>query len=249
MFEVAEKYDATMGRWSRQLAPLFIEFAVVRDGDAVLDVGCGTGALSSNLVRMTGAAKIVGIDPAEGFIAAARKQISDPRVTFEVGDAQQMPYADASFHRALALLAMNFIPDQPRAMREMRRVTKPGGVVAAAMWDNSPANELIQCFWIAARELDPNLKRPSNVPGSNGSAEILSKLFGGAGLTALNVSPLTIPCELASFEDYWRRYLTGVGPIGVYVVALSDERKAALKEQLRENLFGNRPDGAVHASG
>ncbi|MGZ8531802.1 MAG: class I SAM-dependent methyltransferase [Candidatus Binatia bacterium] len=243
MFEVAEKYEEMMGRWSRQLAPLFVEFAGVNDGDVVLDVGCGTGALSSTLVRTTHAAKIVGIDPSEGFVEAARSQIRDPRVSIETGDAQALPYPDASFDRTLALLIVNFIPDAVKAAREMRRVTKPGGTVVTAMWDNSPANELNQCLWIAARQLDPNLKRPSNMRGSYGSAEALSKLFADAGLSAVEVSALTMLCHFISFEDNWRRYLTGEGPNGAYFLGLSDDRKAALEEKLRKNLFGDRPDG------
>jgi ubiquinone/menaquinone biosynthesis C-methylase UbiE len=166
VFEVAEAYEVMMGRWSRQLAPLFVDFAGVLDGDAVLDVGCGTGALSSTLASMTRAAKIVGIDPSSGFVQTARSQITDPRVTIELGDAQKLPYPDASFDRCLALLIVNFIPDAPKAAKEMRRVTKPGGVVATAMWDASPANELNQCLWTAARALDPRSNGPliSQVP-------------------------------------------------------------------------------------
>lgn len=133
MFEVAEGYEVTMGRWSRQLAPLFLEFVGVRDGERVLDVGCGTGALTSTLASMTRAAKIVRIDPLAAFIRAARSQIVDPRVTIELGDAQNLPYADASFDRCLSFLIANFIPDALKAAKEMRRVTKLGGVVATAM--------------------------------------------------------------------------------------------------------------------
>lgn len=249
MFEIAEKYEEMMGRWSRQLAPLFVEFAGVCDGDVVLDVGCGTGALSSTLVRTTRAAKINGIDPSEGFVEAARSQISDPRVTIEVGDAQSLRYPDAFFDRTLALLIVNFIPDAPEAVREMRRVTKPGGTVATAMWDNSPANELNQTLWIAARQIDPNLKQSGKKSGTYGSADALSKLFTDAGMSAIEIAPLTIACQFASFEDNWRRYLTGEGPNGAYFLALSDDRKAALKEKLRENLFGNRPDGPFALQG
>ena len=125
MFEVAEAYEVMMGRWSRQLAPLFVEFAGVRDGERVLDVGCGTGSLSATLVRVTGASKIVGIDPSKGFIEYARTLVTDPRVTFELGDAQELPYADGSFDRCMALLIVNFVPDAPKAANEMRRVTGP----------------------------------------------------------------------------------------------------------------------------
>lgn len=128
MFEVAEAYEDRMGRWSRQLAPLFLEFVGVRDGDNVLDVGCGTGSLSATLARITRASRIVGIDPSRGFIEYARTQGADPRVTFELGDAQSLPYADASFDRCMALLAVGHIPDAPKAAMEMCRVTKPSGL-------------------------------------------------------------------------------------------------------------------------
>ena len=118
MFEVAEAYEVMMGRFSRQLAPLFTQFTGVGDGDVVLDVGCGTGALASMLASMTHAAKIVGIDPSAGFIQAARREITDPRVTIELGDAQNLPYADASFDRCLALLVVNFIPEGRRRRRK-----------------------------------------------------------------------------------------------------------------------------------
>jgi SAM-dependent methyltransferase len=232
-----------MGRWSRQLARLFVEFVGVRDGEKVLDVGCGTGSLSSTLARITQAAKIVGIDPSAGFIQAARSQISDPRVTIELGDAQNLPYSDGSFDRAMALLIVNFVPDAPKAAKEMRRVTKPGGVVATAMWDASPTNELNQCLWTAARALDPTLKRSVNMPGSYGSAEALSTLLADAGLSGIEVADLMISCQFSSFEENWRRYLTGEGPNGAYVVGLPEDRREMLKKKLRENLLGNRPDG------
>ena len=249
MFEVAEAYEIMMGRWSRQLAPLFVEFAGVRDGDVVLDVGCGTGSLSSTLARVTQAAKIVGVDPSARFIQAARSQITDSRVTIELGDAQNLPYPIASVDRCLALLIVNFIPDAPKAAREMRRVTKPGGVVATAMWDASPANELNQSLWKAARELDENLKRPASIRGSYGSAEALSNLWTDAGLSGIEVKDLAISCQFASFEENWRRYLTGEGPNGAYVPGLSEERREALKEKLRENLLGRRADGPFALTG
>ncbi|MDP2603974.1 MAG: methyltransferase domain-containing protein [Deltaproteobacteria bacterium] len=243
MFEVAEAYEVMMGRWSRQLAPLFVEFVGVRDGEKVLDVGCGTGSLSATLARVTRASKIIGIDPSKGFVEYARTQVADPRVTFELGDAQNLPYSDGSFDRCMALLIVNFIPDAPKAAKEMRRVTKRGGTVATAMWDGSRANELNGCFRDAAIAIDPTVKRPAERRGSYGSAEALSDLWNSAGLTDIEVTDLTMPCQFSSFDDYWLPLTAGQGPPGVYLARLSEDHRAALRERLRQNLFGNRPDG------
>ena len=183
MYEDAEAYEATMGRWSRQLAPLFINFVGVREADKVLDVGCGTGSLTTTLARVTGASKIVGIEPSGGFVEYARAQNVDPRVAFEVGDAQKLPYPDAYFDGCMALLAVDYFPDARKAALEMRRVTKKEGIVATAMWDRSRDNELENCFWDAALAIDPNANRSSGRKGSYGSAEALSELWNGAGLT------------------------------------------------------------------
>jgi ubiquinone/menaquinone biosynthesis C-methylase UbiE len=243
MFEVAEAYEVMMGRWSRQLAPLFVEFVGVRDGEKVLDVGCGTGSLSATLARVTRAVKIVGIDPSNGFIEYARTQFSDPRVNFDVGDAQTLPYPDASFDRCLALLAVDYIPDAPKATLQMRRVTKTAGLVATTMWDRSRANELYGCFWDAAEAIDPTAKRPSERRRSYGSAEALSDLWKGAGLSDIEVTNLTIRCEFSSFDELWRRYLTGEGPPGPYMAALSTDRREALRKAMRQNVLGDGPDG------
>lgn len=245
MLEAAEAYEVMMGRWSRRLAPLFVEFVGVRDGERLLDVGCGTGALSSTLASMTRAAEIVGIDPSAAFIQAARNQIADPRVTIELGDAQNLPYADASFDRCLALLIVSFVPDAPKAAKEMRRVTKSGGVVATAMWDGSRANELQHCLWDAAIAIDPTVKPPAERSGSYGSAEALSGLLKGAGLSEIEVTDLTMPCQFSSFDELWQRYLGvwGAGPSGVYVAGLTEDRREALKQRLRQNVLREGTDG------
>ena len=188
-----------------------MEFVGVRNGERVLDVGCGTGALLSTLASTTRAAEIVGIDPSAAFIQAARSQIADPRVTIELGDAQNLPYGDASFDRCLALLIVDFIPDAPKAAKEMRRVTKSGGVVATTMWDGSRANELQNCLWDAAIAIDPTVRRSFGRGRSYGSAEALSDLLTGAGLTDMEVTDLTMPCQFSSFDELmaalsrWRR--------------------------------------------
>ena len=243
MFEVAQAYEAMMGRWSRQLAPLFVQFVGVRDGDKVLDVGCGTGSLSATLARVTKASKIVGIDPSGGFIEYARTQIAEPRVTFEVGDAQNLPFPDASFDRCLALLAVDYIPDARKATLEMHRVTKAAGVVATTMWDRSRANELDSCFWDAVAAIDPNAKRSAGRSGSYGSGEALRELWVGAGLMDIEVTGVTIPCHVASFDELWQPYLRSQGATGAIMAGLSADRREALRKAMRQIVLGDRPDG------
>ena len=246
MFEVADAYEAMMGRWSRQLAPLFIDFVGVRDADKVLDVGCGTGSLTTTLARVSGASKIVGIDPSNGFIEYARSQNADPRVAFEVGDAQQLPYPDASFDRCMALLAVDYFPDARKAALEMRRVTKKGGIVATAMWDRSRANELENCFWDAALAVDPNAKRSSGRQGSYGSAEALSELWSGSGLTDVEVAGVTVPCRVSRFDELWQPYLRSQGgPIRMFMESLSADRREAFRKAMRRNLLGDGPDRPI----
>ena len=242
MYEMAEAYELEMGRWSRQLAPLFVRFVGVRDGEKVLDVGCGTGSLSATLARVTGAANIIGIDPSKSFIEYARTQFVDPRVTFEVGDAQNLSYPDDSFDRALGLLVVNFIPDAPKAVNEMRRVTRSGGVVATTMWDGSRANELNQCLWEAAVAIDPTVKRPAQRRRSYNSAETLSDLLSRAGLADIDVTALVMSCQFASFDELWQRYLSGEGPSGAYVVGLTEDLREALRRQLRQNVLRDGAD-------
>jgi ubiquinone/menaquinone biosynthesis C-methylase UbiE len=242
LFEVAEAYEVMMGRWSRQLAPLFVEFVGVWDGESVLDVGCGTGSLSATLARVSGLSKIVGIDPSNSFVEYARTQITDPRITFEVGDAQNLRYPDSCFNRCMALLSVDYIPDAPKAAIEMRRVTRTAGVVAAAMWDRSCANELYACFWDAAAAIDPTAKRSAGKRGSYGSAEALSELWTGAGLTDSEVTDLRISCRFSSFDELWQRYLTGEGPPGAYMAVLSSDRRDALRRAMQQNVLGDGPD-------
>ena len=241
MFEVAEAYEKQRGRSSKLLAPPFADFA--RVGGEVLDVGCGTGALTFAIAKNPAVSKIVGMDLSETFLAYARTKTADRRICFEQGDAQKLHFSENAFDGCLALLVVGFLPDAPEAAREMRRVTKPGGVVATAWWDNSVGNELNQSLWDAARSLDPKGLQVSSGLSFYGSAETLSSLWASVGLTRIDVKNIVFPCGFDSFNDYWQPLTEGQGPDGNYIRGLSEERRARLRERLRENVFGNREDG------
>ena len=241
MFEVAEAYERQRGRSSKILAPLFVDFVGVQ-GD-VLDVGCGTGALTLTIAKHQEVSKIVAIDISEAFIAYARSKTDDPRISFESGDAQNLRFSDASFDQCLALLVVRFIPDAPKAAREMRRVTRPGGVVATAMWDNTGGNELNESLWDAAFSLDSNAPQDKDTPGSYGKAEELISLWGTAGLRNVEVKNIVFPCGFDSFDDLWQPLTEGQGPAGAYLRRISEDHRTALRKRLRQNLFGNRADG------
>jgi SAM-dependent methyltransferase len=233
MFADALAYEGMMGRWSARLAPRVAEFAKVGDGGRLLDVGCGTGSLARTLVGMTSRAEIVGIDPAAPFVEYARTQVKDPRVSFEVGDAQALPYGPASFDAALSCLVFHFIPDAPKAAAEMRRVTRPGGTVAACTWD-ARGMEMAALFWDVAVELDPSAaakrRRPLTEAGQLGA------LWRATGLREVEEGALEIRMDFASFDDYWRPQDNGVGPIGAYLATLPPERRDALRSRVEASL-------------
>ena len=243
MFEAAEAYERDIGRWSKQLAPLFVEFVGIDNGHRVLDVGCGTGSLGWMIARMTEASDIVGIDPSAGFLDYARSHYSDPRVTFELGDAQRLAFPNAAFDRCVGLLVMRHIPDAIKATSEMRRVTRSGGVLATAMWDSGGGHELNQCLWDAAAALDRHAKLPVDSE-SYGSPAELRALWLGAHLTNLSLKEISFPCAFSSFHELWtRRFIEGQGVTAAYVKGLSEDHRTALRERLRQNLFGNRTEG------
>jgi len=243
MFTASSGYEAFMGRWSRLLAVQLIDFAGVRNGQRVLDVGTGTGALASAVHDAAPASPVVGVDPSEGLIAFAKKSSGAGLVSFEVGDAQKLRFEDGSFDHAMAMLVMNFIPDHHKALAEMRRVTRPGGTVSACVWDYNEGMQSLRYFWdeVVAQEPAAAGKDERNMKLSRHGQ--LGELWNKAGLTEVREEPLVIDQTFKSFEDYWDPFLTGAGPGGAYVVSLPEERRRALESRLRERLLGNRADG------
>jgi SAM-dependent methyltransferase len=241
MFEVAEAYERQRGRSSKILAPLFVDFVGVQG--EVLDVGCGTGALTFAIAKSERVSKIVGLDMSEAFLAYARSKTDDPRISLELGDAQNLRFSDASFDQCLALLVVAFIPEAPKAAREMRRVTRPGGIVATAMWDNTGGNELNDSLSDAARSLDSYAPRDKVTHGSYGTSEELTSLWAAAGLRNIEVKNISFPCGFDSFDDFWQPLTEGQGPAGAYLRGISEDHRAALRNRLRQNLFANRSDG------
>ena len=231
----AEAYDRFMGRYSRLLAPQLADFAGVKVGDRVLDVGCGTGALTGELVARLGASCVTAVDPSEPFVDAVRAR--HPGVKVYRGSAEALPLQDEGFDAALAQLVVHFMADPVTGLAGMRRVTRPGGVVVAAVWDYAGGTAPLSRFWRAARELDPAVVDESHRAGAR--AGHLSELFTAAGLREVEESILLIEREHADFEEWWQPYTGGVGPAGTYVRTLSPEQKDELRDRCRAML----PDG------
>ena len=245
VFSEARAYERFMGRWSRGLAPLFVRFAGVGDGDSVLDVGSGTGALTAAVAAAAPSSRIIGIDPAAAYVALARSQHESARVSFEVGDAQQMRFEAATFDRVLSLLVVNFIPDARKALAEMKRVTKPKGTIAAAVWDYGDGMEMLRVFWDEAVAL-----HPASAPKDERHMRFcrpgeLAALWRELGLGDVVEEGLTIETRFASFEDFWTPFLEKQGPAGAYTASLASAEREALKMRLRKRLLRDGPDQAI----
>lgn len=244
MFAKSADYEQLMGRWSRRLSPLHLQFARVKDGDRVLDVGCGTGALAFTLAATLPAAQVVGIDPSPDFIAYARRSATSPRMRFEVGDAQELTFGNAEYDVTLAQLVMNFIPDHLKAAREMRRVTRPGGVVSACVWGYDDGVEMLRFFWDELVALDPAMASKDERTMKLSRKGQLGEVWREAGLVNVVEEPLEVELPFASFDDYWQPFLKGAGPAGAYVASLNGEARRKVEARLRQRLLGARADGA-----
>ncbi len=227
-----EAYDRFMGRYSVPLAPQLADLAGVAAGQRVLDVGCGPGALTAELVRRVGAAAVSAIDPSETFVSAARDR--HPGVSVEHAAAEQLPFEDHAFDAALAQLVVHFMQRPVDGLREMARVTRRGGVVAACVWDHAGGQGPLSVFWEAARRLDPEVEDESSLAGSRGGH--LGELFHATGLHEIEESTLSVTVSHPSFDEWWEPFTLGVGPAGGYASGLGSERRAELRELCRELL-------------
>jgi SAM-dependent methyltransferase len=249
MFAESDAYELFMGRWSRNLAPMFVKFAAVAERDSVLDIGSGTGALAFTIANAVPSTRVTGVDPSPAYVKFAQSKAPSDRVTFQVGDAQALQLPTASFDKTVSLLVMNFIPDSTKALREMTRVTKPGGVVAAAVWDYGDGMQMLRVFWDEAVALDPAIAKRDerNMPLCRRGE--LAALWKANGLLQVDEQPLTIEMAFTSFDDFWKPFLGGQGPAGAYAVSLPEPRRAALEAALRKRLLGSKPDGPFTLQG
>ena len=242
MFAGSDAYERFMGRWSRLLAPRFVRFVSVRDGDTVLDAGSATGALAHTVASMVSSVRVTGIDPSSEYVRHAKAHTADERIEFRVGDAQALELPNGAFDRTLALLVLNFIPDPAKALREMIRVTKADGLVAAAVWDYGDGMQMLRAFWDEAAAIDSAAaardegKMPLCREGE------LTALWRAHGLDRVEEEPIVVDLRFASFDDYWQPFLGGQGPAGAYASALAEEPRAALEARLRRRFLGGAAD-------
>ncbi len=245
-FADGEAYEHYVGRWSRGVGHLFLDWLSLPAGLRWVDVGCGTGALTESILQQTDPSRVTGTEPSEGFLSMARGRIRDDRAEFKSGDAMSMPLKDAEADVLVAGLVLNFVSDKQRALQEMCRVVRPGGTVAFYVWDYAGEMQLMRYFWNAVSELfpegadyDEGNQFPICKPGP------LADLFRAANLQAVEVRALDVPTVFVDFDDYWSPFLRGQGPAGTYCVSLSEDDREHLRKHL-ENTVPVRSDGSIH---
>ena len=228
----ADAYDRFMGRYSMLLSPQLADVAGVHAGQRVLDVGCGPGALTAELVARVGADSVSAVDPSESFVAAARERY--PEVSVQQSSAEQLPFPDGEFDAVLAQLVVHFMSDPVAGVTEMRRVTRQDGVVAACVWDHEGGQGPLSPVWEAAHKLDPEVQDESRLTGSRQGD--LTRVFNSAGLREIEETALSVSVEHPTFEEWWEPFTFGIGPVGAYIAGLDPERRDRLREACRAAL-------------
>jgi SAM-dependent methyltransferase len=238
-------YESYIGRWSRLVAPVFLDWLAIPPGRRWLDAGCGTGALTEAILARCQPSSVVGVDPSESFVAHARMTVVDARVTFEVGTAAETSLDDDDVDIVVSALVLNFVPDLNAALAEARRVLSPGGVVAGYVWDYAEGMQLLRRFWDSAVAVDPAARvMDEGARFEHAAPEPLAAAFAAAGLSAIDVRPIDISTVFVDFDDLWTPFLggTGVGP--AYVASLTEPARDALRDRLRASL-DPEPDGSI----
>jgi SAM-dependent methyltransferase len=233
MFDVAaDSYSRFMGRFSEPLAAPFAQLAGVRAGQRVLDVGCGPGPLTAQLVQRLGSGSVSAVDPSASFVAAIRDRF--PGISVHRGIAERLPFADGTFDAALAQLVVHFMADPVAGLAEMARVTRSGGLVAACVWDHAGGAGPLAVFWRAVHDLDPGARDEAGLPGAREGH--LADLCAAAGLQHIEPGLLTVEIQFPTFTDWWEPFTLGVGPAGAYVSQLSQAQRQALRTRCAQLL-------------
>ena len=244
----AHSYEAYIGRWSREVARSFVAGLRVANGSVWLDVGCGSGALTTTILAIGNPAGVVAFDRSVEFVNHSRRVVTDRRAVFAAGDAARLPFRDESANAVVSGLVLNFVPQPETAVREMLRCARRGGVVAAYVWDYAEGMQMIRLFWDAAIALHPgaaDLDEAKRFPICTAGA--LEQLFRSAGATEIRVSSITIPMHFPDFEGLWSPFLGGQGPAPTFATSLPDEQRAELRERLR-SLVSIRANGPIELS-
>jgi ubiquinone/menaquinone biosynthesis C-methylase UbiE len=242
----SEGYERFMGRWSTRLAPLFLHFAGIEDGECILDVGCGTGVLTRAALATGHSIRVTGIDPVESFISFAR-QTSDPSAEFQIGSVESLPFPDGTFDATLGLLLLQELDDPDQSIAEMARVTRPFGKVAACKWDFRDGMPMMTIFWQLAAELAPDeVARYQAHVRPMGKADLteLARRWATAGLSNVKAKSLEFTMPFGSFEEFWSPFMAGATPFSAFAADLNRASQGELERLYRKRLQNVRADGS-----
>jgi SAM-dependent methyltransferase len=245
-WESGDGYEAYIGRWSRHVAASFVDGLAIQAETTWVDVGCGTGAMTQVILARTDPSAVIGIEPSAAFIDFARASIRDDRVSFMTGDGAAIPLSDDAADVAVSGLVLNFVPNPVAMLAEMRRVTRPDGMVAVYVWDYAGSMQLIRHFWDAAVDLDPAARaEDEGVRFPICAPDPLREAFSAAGLRDISIGAIDVPTVFRDFDDYWTPFLSATGPAPAYAMRLADETRATLRERIRASL-PIEEDGSIH---